>query len=233
MNRSILVLLLVLVGLFACQEDTLRRMDYPIHGIDVSRYQASIDWPRVAAQDMHFVFMKATEGGDHCDEHFPSNWWGSRRVGLLRGAYHFFRPQTPAKQQAEHYIATVYLRAGDLPPALDVEVTDGLAAPDLVREVQSWLTLVEQHYGVRPILYTNLKFYNKYLAGHFADYPLWLARYHSRPPQTADGQAWHFWQYGDRGRLDGIDGYVDFNVFYGNWADLEALCVPNTVLSWR
>jgi lysozyme len=233
MNRSRLLSLLLLAGLFACQEDTLRRMDYAIHGIDVSRYQASIDWQCVAEQEVHFVFMKATEGGDYYDPEFPTNWLGSERVGLRRGAYHFFRPLTSARQQADHFIATVHLKAGDLPPVLDVEVTDGLAAPQLVQEVRNWLHFIEDYYGVKPILYTNLKFYNKYLAGQFPDYPLWLARYHHRSPQTADGQNWHFWQYGDRGRLPGIAGYVDFNVFHGSWAELDALCMPSTALSWR
>jgi len=71
-----------------------------------------------------------------------------------------------------------------------------------------------------------LHFYNRHLAGYFSEYPLWIARYHRREPSLACGTDWVFWQYGHRGRLEGIAGPVDFNVFHGSLEQLEALCLP-------
>lgn len=233
MFRIVLILVLILSLLPACQEETTRRSDYTIQGIDVSRYQATVDWDIIASQNMHFAFIKATEGETHTDDHFVTNWTNIKKAGLRRGAYHFFRPRTPANRQADHFVRYVQLTPGDLPPVLDIEVTDGVNPARLVNQVKTWLTLIERHYGIKPIVYTNLKFYNKYLAGQVDEYPLWIARYHHKAPQTASGQAWQFWQYGDRGKITGIDGFVDLNVFRGSWEELDALCISNPVLSGR
>ena len=126
----------------------------------------------------------------------------------------------------------VELSYGDLPPVLDVEVLDGVSKPTLIAGIKSWLFTVELHYGIKPILYTNLKFYNKYLAGHFEGYPLWIARYNTRQPILACGSEWQFWQYGNRGQLDGIEGDVDFNVFHASLDALDSLCLkPKPILS--
>jgi len=201
----------------SCSQDTERRDDYAIQGIDVSRYQSVVDWDKIAAQEVHFAFIKATEGATHTDSLFERNWKQIRAAGIRRGAYHFFRPRTPAVDQANHFVAAVRLENGDLPPVLDIEVLDGINPRTLVPALKTWLVLIRRHYGVLPILYTNLHFYNKHLAGQFADYPLWIARYGDELPVLACGRSWQFWQYGSRGTLEGIDGYVDFNVFAGDW----------------
>src|SRR5690606_19410561 len=91
-------------------------------------------------------------------------------------------------------------------------------------KVRTWLYLMEIRYHIKPILYSNQKFYNRYLAGHFDDYPVWIARYSSQRPSLAYERNWHFWQYGNRGKIPGVEGYVDFNVFAGNLSDLERMC---------
>lgn len=206
--------------------DTARRGDYSVHGIDVSHYQARIIWDSLPAQDIRFVFIKATEGQDLTDSLFQRNWHAAREAGLYRGAYHFFRPGTPVLQQVLHFIRTVPLAAGDLPPVLDVEIDRGIETEELIAHIRAWLTLIEAHYGVKPMIYSNQKFYNRYLAGRFDDYPLWIARYHHRHPEIAGERRWLFWQYGDRARLTGIQGYVDLNVFAGPLDELEALRIP-------
>ena len=226
--------LLLLLVLASCRRDTERRVDYAIEGIDVSRYQLDVNWDTIAHQGIHFAFVKATEGATHRDTLFQRNWTAIRAAGLRRGAYHFFRPATDPLLQALHFIDQVDLRTGDLPPVLDIEVLDGRHPTYIIAALKIWLETVHRHYGVRPILYTNLKYYNKHLAGHFDDYPLWLARYNSDQPVPACGRSWQFWQYGNRGRLDGIDGYVDLNVFAGSWAELEELTYrTDTILSER
>lgn len=223
MLRYLLYTSIFCLLILSCQRDTVRRTDFLIQGIDVSRYQLHIDWAEVADQDVHFAFVKATEGATHLDTLFQKNWQLIREAGIRRGAYHFFRPRTDAGLQAAHFIRQVELLDGDLPPVLDIEVLDNVDPRELVLALQFWLRTVEDHFGVPPILYTNLKYYNRYLAGHFDDYPLWIARYNEEEPILACGRNWQFWQYGNRGTLPGIDGYVDFNVFYGDWLDLDSL----------
>lgn len=219
------VILFFVVLLLSCNRPTIRMNDYAVHGIDVSHYQADINWDKIANQNIHFAFAKATEGMNHIDTLFCHNWAEMNRVGIVRGAYHFFRPTTSASLQAQNFVDIVEMEYGDLPPVLDVEVTDGVAEADLIEGIQTWLGIVEAETNITPIIYTNQKFFNKYLAHHFPNHPIWIARYNSLyEPHLAGNRAWDFWQYGCRGRLDGIDGDVDFNVFKGTLLELEQLC---------
>lgn len=223
-----------LLLLTSCTVDTKRMENYGVQGIDVSHYQSSVDWPVVAAQGFDFAFVKATEGATLNDSLFCRNWPEMKKAGLIRGAYHFFRPKTPVAEQVDNFSSWVELEHGDLPPVLDVEVLDGVDKIQLITGIRTWLFMVELKYNIRPIIYTNLKFYNRHLAGQFDDYPLWIARYHWREPVLACGRTWDFWQYGNRGRMDGVRGFVDFNVFNGDRSALEALCLaPARVLSRR
>ncbi len=227
-----LVNISLLLLLFSCESDTIRLEEYQMHGIDVSHYQSRINWDAVADQDIHFAFVKASEGFYYTDSLYCNNWDEMQRVGIKRGAYHFFRPTIPAEVQVSNFCDLVDLDYGDLPPVLDVEVLDGVSKVDLITGIREWLYAVEIKYSIKPILYTNLKFYNRYLAGHFVEYPIWIARYNTREPRLACGRNWQFWQYGNRGRIKGIDGHVDFNVFYGNLEELDDLCLaPRAALS--
>lgn len=201
---------------------------YRIHGIDVSRYQKSISWDLV--KDMQeedirigFVFMKATEGADITDRVFHRNWKKSGEAGLIRGAYHYFLPSVSAEKQAAHFIKTVQLRPGDLPPVLDVEEAPPFSNEQFVKRLKTWLNVVEAQYGVKPILYASPHFYRKYLANAFDDYPLWIAHYETDSPRI--GRPWHFWQHNERGRVDGIDAFVDFNVFAGDSMEFGKMLV--------
>ena len=141
---------------------------FAVHGIDISHHQGAIDWGRLAAQragrfPIRFIFMKATEGGDHADDAFRQNFDSAGRYGFIRGAYHYFIPQTDPRKQADFFINTVKLRQGDLPPVLDVETTGRKGKRELQRAVKVWLERVEAHYGVKPILYTSYKFRMRYL----------------------------------------------------------------------
>ncbi|MBW3570641.1 MAG: glycoside hydrolase family 25 protein [Gemmatimonadetes bacterium] len=197
--------------------------DAPLPGIDVSHWQGAVDWNRVAADGRHFAFIKATEGGDYTDPRFAENWAGARRAGVIRGAYHFFRPQTDAMAQAAHFVRTVPLAAGDLPPVLDVEVTDGRSLDVVAAGVRTWLEEVERATGRRPILYTRASFWTAQMGGGFGAYPLWVAHYGATEPRIPAGwSGWTFWQHSDAGRVDGIVGNVDLNWFNGDREELEA-----------
>lgn len=202
---------------------------YSIRGIDVSHHQGKIDWEQlrhaqIGTEPVSFVFIKATEGKSLRDENFAENFHQARENGFTRGAYHFFTPTVPAREQAEHFIATVRLEEGDLPPVLDIEEIGEMSPETVCREALVWLRTVEKHYGIRPLLYTYRKFRRDYLtAVEFEDYPYWIAHYYVDSLQY-DGQ-WKFWQHTDRGRLPGIKGYVDLNIYNGSMYDLRRLTI--------
>lgn len=195
-------------------------VNYSVHGIDVSRYQNSIEWKDVKQMKVKdiaisFSFIKATEGGDDVDKRFKRNWKSAKESGLVRGAYHFFNPYKDGSIQAQHFIETVKLQAGDMPPVLDVEQVSNVPKLVLQQRVAVWLMMVEKYYKVRPIIYTGADFYEKYLAGKFDEYPLWVAHYLVKDKPRVK-RNWSFWQHNEAGRVNGIDAYVDFNVFNGD-----------------
>ncbi len=224
--KASLFCICLFIALSACQDDlTERRSDFAIHGVDVSHYQSRIDWHQLKDQNIHFAFIKATEGQDIIDSLFEHNWCKAQETGIKRGAYHFFRPNIPVLNQVLNFIRNVHLEPGDLPPVLDVEVLDGNSPEKMEPLIRGWLTMVEAHYGVKPILYSNQTFYNTHLGSAFNDHLLWIARYSKDKPLLGKDQQWQFWQYGDRARLGGIGGFVDLNVFAGSWEEFESLLI--------
>lgn len=200
-----------------------------IHGIDVSRYQKKIAWQEVVAMEVlgvriGFCFIKATEGRDHLDSRFRHNWRGARKAGLPRGAYHFFIPSQPGLAQAHHFLDEVDLLPGDLPPVLDIEQRNGTPVSVLRREALRWLQEVEKKTGVKPIIYTNVEFYKKYLGETFDEYPLWVAHYY-RTDAPHINRGWLFWQHNDIGNVNGIDAKVDFNVFNGDSTTFRSMLI--------
>jgi lysozyme len=221
--RSFIYLLLassiLLMTISSCHHEA---NEYSLKGIDVSHYQRQIDWEAVESE-VEFVFVKATEATNYQDSFFQRNWEAIGQLGIPKGAYHFFRPQVSAEAQAGNFIRTVNLESGDLPPVLDLETLDGVSPKALVPKVALWLELIEQHYEVKPILYASVKFYEDYLEADFPDHPIWIARYNRKAPPI---EGWKFWQYSAYGTMEGIDGDVDLNVFYGNLKELEELLIP-------
>lgn len=204
--------------------------DYAIHGIDVSRYQQRISWETVKQMQVNeiklgFAFIKATEGNGNVDPYFKRNWKRAKDAGITRGAYHFFIASKDGTTQAKNFIKKVELESGDLPPVLDVEKTHRAGAVDIRREVKEFLDVVEITYSVKPIIYTNIDFYNHYLKGYFDEYPLWVAHY-LQPHKPRIKRDWTFWQHSEAGRVNGILAKVDFNVFNGDSTDFHSLLVP-------
>ncbi len=229
LSRNLFFIIIISL-VFGCESPTAKMDQYEVHGIDVSHHQVIIDWNEVAQQGVDFAFIKATEGGDHMDSLFCQNWTKIYDNNIIRGAYHFFRPNIDPKLQFENFINQVELAEGDLPPVLDVEVDGDLTRIQLMAKVQEWLTLIENHYHVTPIIYTNNKFYNKYFSDYFNDYPLWIARYNHEQPKLIDDNNWTFWQYGNKGVVKGIIGDVDLNVFHGDSLEFRSLLYERPVL---
>ncbi len=202
-------------------------VSYSIHGIDVSHYQSAIDWKDVKSmQDQNikigFAFIKATEGLNNIDNAFRRNWIKTKEAGMPRGAYHFFVPSKSGKAQAESFIDNVVLEKGDLPPVLDIERTYGASMEQIQQRAKDWLVMIEKQYKVKPIIYTNVDFYESFLAGQFDDYPLWVAHYLVKDKPRIK-RNWLFWQHNETGHVNGIDAYVDFNAFNGDSADFKKL----------
>ncbi|MBR1655578.1 MAG: glycoside hydrolase family 25 protein [Prevotella sp.] len=203
---------------------------YEIHGIDISHHQGKIDWSElrnamIAKCPLRFVMIKATEGSGHIDENFQENFYQAREYGFIRGAYHFWSIKTPAREQANYFLSQVHLEEGDLPPVLDVEnIPADISVEDFQREVLTWLHVVEDKYHVKPIIYTYYKFKESYLSDQrFDDYPYWIAHYYVDKVEYKG--KWKFWQHTDVGRLPGIKGYVDLNIYNGSYYDLKKLTI--------
>lgn len=223
--RTLCLLVLLLPPVWAGNRAVFVPPAAELHGIDVSHYQQRIDWDRVFAQQaLEFAFVKATEGHDYTDSLFCRNWDALARHGVRRGAYHFFRAYGCGYDQAQHFLQTVDMRPGDLPPVLDIELTDGIAPEIMREEALIWLQTVEAELRVKPIIYTNQHFYEEYLAGWFDQHPLWVARYSSERPTLQSGKCWQFWQYSNAGSIDGIAHQTDLNVFAGTESMLDELC---------
>ncbi len=200
-----------------------------VHGIDISRYQASIDWRKLSAAKLSnnpisFVFIKATEGKSILDENFNDNFYQAKKHGLLRGVYHYYTPSVSGKEQARYFLKQAHLEEGDLPPVLDIEVRGEQPIETFRCELLSWLQIVEQQYGKRPILYSSHKFRKDYLdTPDFASYPFWIAHYYVKELDY-EGD-WAFWQHTDKGSLPGISCDVDLNIFNGTISELKQMTI--------
>jgi len=214
-------------------------MSYPngvagssLPGIDVSRYQQKIDWATVAASGIQFCFVKATEGARDVDAFFQSHWEGAATAGLIRGAYHFVRPQIPVSVQADLFAGTLgQLGPGDLPPALDLEGTAGwVDIPPVNRAplALNMLQAVEARLNATPIVYMSPWFATEMLRSTpaLARFPIWIAQYTpaQSPAIPKPWNTWTFWQHSQSGRVPGIpSGAVDLDRFQGSLDDLKGL----------
>ncbi len=204
---------------------------FEIHGIDVSHHQGEIDWEVLHNNGMidkypvRFVMIKATEGASNVDKRFEENFRQAREYGFVRGAYHFWSTTSTGRAQAEHFMRNVKLEEGDLPPVLDVErKSKNQTSVQFKASVLTWLRLVEKHYGVKPIIYTYYKFKTAYLSDSVFDaYPYWIAHYYVDKIEYKG--KWKFWQHTDCGRLPGIKGFVDFDIYNGSYYDLLQLTI--------
>ncbi len=196
-------------------------------GIDVSKWQGSIDWAAVAADGVDFAFIRVSDGTGYLDEYFDTNWQQAKANGIRVGAYQFFRPNQDAAAQAQLLLDEMGpLGPGDLPPVIDVEVTGGLGPAAVADAVQTWLDVVEGQLGVKPLIYTSPGFWNGSVASNaFGAYPLWVAHWGVECPTLPSGWTdWVFHQSSESGNVGGISP-VDEDWFNGTLADLDAFAV--------
>ncbi|GGB58489.1 lysozyme [Roseibium aquae] len=189
------------------------RDDFPTRGIDISHHQGEIDWKAVAADDVGFVYMKASEGGDFQDRAFAANWQNAGAEGLARGAYHFFSLCKRGVDQARNFLAVLPREDAMLPPVLDLEFEGNCPRrperAEVLAEISAFVAAVEQTTGRQVVLYAPDDFYRAYLAGQGLNRPIWVRSLWHSPAYGAD---WLYWQYHARGAVKGIRGEVDLNV---------------------
>lgn len=202
---------------------------YPIRGVDVSHYQGEIDWNVLSGEDIDFAFIKATEGSSFVDDRFAYNFSEAQKCYIAVGAYHFFSFSSPGVTQAENFINTVTPFDGMLPPVVDLEfygefAENPLAKDAVDKELRSMLDALEEHYGMKPIIYATEDSYKLYLANDYVEYDIWIRNVKTKA-KMSDGRQWTFWQYTNREQLDGYSGeekFIDMNVFFGSEEDFAA-----------
>lgn len=227
-----------------------------IYGIDISRHQHekgrkrfTINWRQVRITSLgskhnkhvmgrpdfpiSFVYIKATEGISIRNRYYAADCQQARRQGIRVGAYHFMSLKTSAERQARHFLRYAQFRRGDFPPVLDVEPSHAQiaaigGAEQLFKLIRTWCNIVERSTGHRPILYVSQMFVNRYLSKApdiKQRYQVWIARYGEYKPDV------HlvFWQLSPEGRVAGIHGPVDINVFNGYGLQYQEFLRNNTM----
>ncbi|MBR2658304.1 hypothetical protein IKG28_00155 [Candidatus Saccharibacteria bacterium] len=221
-----LIILAIVVGIGLWGYFAVRNRDININkwfvgnyqkGVDVSSYQENVDFKKLKEQHIDFAYIKATEGNSHVDKSFNEKWAAAKEAGVLAGAYHYFVYNNSGASQAENFVKTIGDLDGSLIPAVDMELTpEEVQNPPekdaVVRGLKAFLAVVEEKYGVKPLIYAQKDYFDKYLADDFASYPRWI-RNVFYPVFIDVGEEWTVWQYCDRGMLEGYSGekYIDLN----------------------
>lgn len=187
-----------------------------IHGIDLSHYQGNVFWETVGQTKMAYVYLKATEGGTRIDAKYKQNIDLAHKYGIKVGSYHFYRPKIAQQTQLENFMAQCRPEDQDLLPMIDVETRSGLSVEDFRDSLFTFLRLVEQAYKQKPLIYTGANFYDANLLGLLHDYKVMIAQYTAHEPVLKDDLDYVLWQYTGKGRLNGINGYVDKSRFMGD-----------------
>jgi lysozyme len=195
-----------------------------VKGVDVSVYQGLVDWNKAKGAGVLFAIARVSDGTGNPDTQFANNWPGMKKAGVLRGTYQFFRPSEDPIAQAD-LMFTMLNKAGglqsdDLPPVMDIEVTDNLAPAAIQAAMKKWLNYVEGKINRKPIIYTAA-FMSANVGSGFSAYPLWVANYGPVCPTMPSGwNQWEMWQYSDKSSYAGINGGVDGDEFNGTLQDL-------------
>ena len=215
--------------------------EFPVHGVDVSKYQGNVDWMAVAQGGVNFAYIKATEGGDRLDPKFFQNWNGAKAAGLPRGAYHFVYWCRPWHENMAWFEQHVPREPDALPPVLDVEATPTsttcprrLEKEPTLREIKAMLVEMERFYGKKPVIYTTVDFHEAMFSdGEMSEYPMWIRSTKHHPTVRYGNRAWHFWQYQSDAWVNGIPTRVDRNAFHGDTKDWQNWLQTNTFAASR
>lgn len=191
---------------------------YTVYGIDISAHNDTIDFEN-AKHDIDFVFIKATEGATWKDRMFDYNYYAAKKSGLKVGAYHFFKFDRSGEAQGVNVTEALVGKDLDFPVVIDIEDHGNPdIKPEIVRQRLDKMVEVLQHHNVDVMFYSNKKGYYKYIAPHYANYPLWICSF-TNPPIS---EKWTFWQYSHEGTISGSKSELDLNVFHSDAEDFES-----------
>jgi GH25 family lysozyme M1 (1,4-beta-N-acetylmuramidase) len=230
--RFPLAVLGIAVALVVSMTVPVAAATWEITGIDVSHWQNTIDWRKVAdSEKADFVIVKATEGKRYVDPKFATNVAGAAAEGLTVGAYRVATPKAEtadARAEADHFLAVAAPQRGHVISALDIElshVPNGMKAGTLEAWTKAWMLRVTNRLGVRPMLYGSVSMFADKLGNStwFADngYPLWLARWgpitYPLPANNWQGAGWTVWQWDvtGPGTVPGITTSIDRDRYAG------------------
>src|SRR5262245_30195209 len=199
---------------------------HPVQGVDVSHHQGRIDWSVLQRRQTQFAYIKASEGATFKDPRFHENWKGALATGVVPGAYHYFTLCKSGAEQAANFVsAAAWTKPHGLPPAVDLEFGGNCirrpSVDEFASELRSFLKAVEREWGCAPVLYVTQEFHDRYTANRFWPYPMWVRDIFKRP-RLEEGRDWRLWQFANRGRLAGVQTFLDLNVFNGSISDFAA-----------
>jgi lysozyme len=209
-------------------DDENSTVTFPVNakGIDVSHFSGTVDWQKVKVAGYAFAFAKVTEGNDFKDPMFDTNWPAMKAAGIIRGAYHFYVTEDEPDTQAAFFIQNLKLLEGDFAPVVDIEVLGDNTETGLVDRLKSFLSTVETHFGIKPIIYTGLNFWDENMNNQFSSYPLWIAEYGVEEPVDPTGwNDWHIWQWKGDATVSGVEKSADLNVLNQKEKDFTDLRV--------
>lgn len=230
-----LIVLFLTLGYFFYKKSTANTFNeslkYQVKGVDVSHHNPILDWAEVKRQNIHFTYIKATEGITHNDRNYPYNYKLAKENNIKTGSYHFYNFGISGREQAKHFIRVAECQSGDLIPAIDVEHSpanpyskDPIFVKSVVKELKVMENEMYEHYGVHPIIYTNTDCYKLYINNSFPNNPIWISSLNKEP--SDDIKNWIIWQFTHTGELDGIVGDLDLNYFRHPFDELQKLQLP-------
>jgi GH25 family lysozyme M1 (1,4-beta-N-acetylmuramidase) len=182
-----------------------------LKGIDISNYNGIIDFIKVKEDEVDCIYMKATEGTTFIDKSLETNYKGAKSAGIKTGFYHYLVGTSSPETQAENFYNNIKDKKSDLKPALDIEATGF----DLMDYAIRFTTKFKKISNMDVCIYTYTNYINN-LDTRLSKYPLWEANYNNNPFNLPSNSMWtsrvgH--QYTDKGRVNGINCYVDLNEF--------------------
>lgn len=231
-NKLLLFLLIVTVSCASRNESSKNRVAVPgsqneVDGIDVSHHQGDINWVEVkkSVPDLAFIYVKCSEGKDYVDPAFKKNAEGAAKNGFRVGAYHYFRMTSSAHDQFKNYCKQMDAVPVTLRPMVDVEKDDKKPRKELQDSLKMLLNLLEEAYGVKPVIYGTNRSYNEFCAPEFNDYPMYIGRYGDNKPVVKGPSHYTVWQYSEKGKIKGIPKDVDLCRFHPE-KGIEDLLIP-------
>lgn len=185
-------------------------------GIDVSQWQGNINFEQVAAAGIRVAYIRSSMGSSYVDPYFEQNYQRAKAAGLQVGFYHYVtaRTDSQARYQAQFFVNTIRGKEFECRLAMDFEDLIDLSAEEANQIGLSFIQAVEQFSGKGAVIYSDTSNAGSVFGGGLTAYPLWAAEYGvSQPSSSVNWSSWAGWQYSDQGRIPGISGYVDRDIF--------------------